>query len=154
MIELKGDIWSVDTKWVCIPTNGCLDKRGNAVMGAGLAAQAAKMNPRMKRPLGNLISNFGNNVYLFYTDHKLGKKIVSFPTKDHWKDNSSLELIEKSAKQLFVLQRERAPRTKVAIPRVGCGLGGLKWEDVKPVLEKELPGNSFIAVDFSSEVEK
>ena len=28
--------------------------------------------------------------------------------------------------------------SRLAIPRIGCGLGGLQWEDVRPVLEETL----------------
>jgi O-acetyl-ADP-ribose deacetylase (regulator of RNase III) len=26
----------------------------------------------------------------------------------------------------------------VALPRIGCGVGGLSWDDVKPLIEKQL----------------
>jgi O-acetyl-ADP-ribose deacetylase (regulator of RNase III) len=57
--------------------------------------------------------------------------IINFPTKDHWKSRSRLGDI---AAGLVDLRRVLAELEieSVAIPPLGCGLGGLRWDDVRP----------------------
>ena len=61
--------------------------------------------------------------------------IVNFPTKIHWRDPSKLEYVEEStivlSEWLIDTERDFIVKT-VAIPKVGCGLGGLDWKIVKP----------------------
>jgi len=63
------------------------------------------------------------------------KYVVNFPTKRHWKGKSKIEDIESG---LDALVKEIANRKirSVAIPPLGCGLGGLSWEQVKPMIQK------------------
>ena len=59
--------------------------------------------------------------------------IINFPTKNHWKDPSCLEWIrnglEDMANKIALLDIK-----SVAIPPLGCGNGGLKWEDIQPLI--------------------
>jgi len=61
--------------------------------------------------------------------------IVNFPTKNHWREKSRIEDIE-SGLQSLAEAVERYEIKSVAIPALGCGLGGLGWNDVKPLIEK------------------
>ena len=58
------------------------------------------------------------------------------PTKDHWRNPSSLDIIGASLEALRVVLVARAaehgPLESLAIPKLGCGLGQLKWHDVWP----------------------
>lgn len=56
---------------------------------------------------------------------KQRRKVIYFPTKNHWKRPSTYEYIEKGLKSLRKLEL-----TSVAIPALGCGLGGLNPEVV------------------------
>lgn len=67
-----------------------------------------------------------------------GKLIFNFPTKIHWKDPSDIEYIEKSARTLVAWCKRYGNKKKIAVPKVGCGLGGLDWNTVKPKLVKIL----------------
>lgn len=60
--------------------------------------------------------------------------MILFPTKDHWRHPSRLEWIKNG---LGALQKAAAvlELQSVAIPALGCGLGGLSWEKIRPVLE-------------------
>ncbi|MEF3697005.1 type II toxin-antitoxin system antitoxin DNA ADP-ribosyl glycohydrolase DarG [Desulfolutivibrio sp.] len=60
--------------------------------------------------------------------------IVNFPTKRHWKGHSRLEDIEAGLNAL-VQDVRRLGITSIAIPPLGCGLGGLSWSDVKARIE-------------------
>lgn len=63
--------------------------------------------------------------------------IVNFPTKRHWKGKSRLEDIEVG---LVALKAEIASRgiASIALPPLGCGLGGLDWSEVRPKIETAL----------------
>ena len=50
---------------------------------------------------------------------------------------SDINLIDKSIKQLVELTNQMGWET-VVLPRIGCGNGGLNWDDVKPVIEPYL----------------
>lgn len=59
-----------------------------------------------------------------------GFTIINFPTKFHWKDKSHIEDIKSGLKCLIDVISELGVKS-VAIPALGCGLGGLKWDLVK-----------------------
>jgi len=63
--------------------------------------------------------------------------IINFPTKGHWKARSRLADIDSGLVDLrrVLLEREI---TSVAIPPLGCGLGGLAWSDVQPRIAEAL----------------
>lgn len=65
------------------------------------------------------------------------KYIVNFPTKRHWKGSSRIEDIDAG---LHALAQEihRLGIKSVAVPPLGCGNGGLCWEDVRPRIEAAL----------------
>lgn len=59
------------------------------------------------------------------------KYIINFPTKRHWKAKSRTEDIDSGLKALVAEVRKRGIRS-IAIPPLGCGLGGLNWDEVRP----------------------
>jgi O-acetyl-ADP-ribose deacetylase (regulator of RNase III) len=60
--------------------------------------------------------------------------IINFPTKRHWRGKSRLEDIE-SGLVALVGEVRRLGITSIAVPPLGCGLGGLNWNDVRPQIE-------------------
>ncbi|MDR0441477.1 MAG: macro domain-containing protein [Candidatus Accumulibacter sp.] len=61
--------------------------------------------------------------------------IVNFPTKRHWRDKSYIEHVEAGLADLVEVVRSRGIRA-IAIPALGCGLGGLDWKEVRPCIER------------------
>jgi len=61
--------------------------------------------------------------------------IINFPTKRHWRDRSLIEDIESGLAALVETIKEFNIQS-VAIPPLGCGLGGLQWNSVRPVIDK------------------
>jgi len=132
MIELvKGDIFKSECQALVNPVN-C-----DGVMGAGLALKFKK--------------KFPHNFYDYETALKIGElkpgkvftclyykqEIINFPTKNHWRDNSTYTLITTGLDALQKEIKERGIKS-VAVPALGCGLGGLNWNDVLPLIETRL----------------
>lgn len=63
--------------------------------------------------------------------------VVNFPTKRHWKDPSRYEDVEAGLKALREYLQAQGKVT-VALPALGCGLGGLSWERVFPMIQTYL----------------
>ena len=133
----KGDLFESGADILVNPVN-CV-----GVMGTGLALQFKKRFPRMFRDYKELCASRAltlSNVSLVSDSSKSGPvKIFLFPTKGHWRDSSSLDRIEDSLMVLRYHLRSRHNRGySIAIPQIGCGLGGLKWTEVRPLIEKHL----------------
>lgn len=60
--------------------------------------------------------------------------IINFPTKRHWRGMSLMEDIETGLKALIQEVQVRKIKS-IAIPPLGCGLGGLEWAKVRPLIE-------------------
>lgn len=61
------------------------------------------------------------------------KWFLLFPTKNHWKQGSDIKGIEQGLEWLQNNYQRHGVRS-LAVPALGCGLGGLKWEDVGPLM--------------------
>lgn len=59
--------------------------------------------------------------------------IINFPTKRHWRQASRLEWIVEGLVDLRQVILDRHIRS-IAIPPLGCGNGGLDWEQVRPAI--------------------
>lgn len=65
------------------------------------------------------------------------KWFLLFATKRHWRDNSDLQGIDEGLRWLAENGRAEGI-TSIALPALGCGLGGLDWKDVGPVMCRHL----------------
>jgi hypothetical protein len=129
MLETVGDIWEyAETAVIVITTNGSLTKDGRAVLGRGVAKQAATLFPGFAEKLGRLVAEQGSHVF------DLGCGIVSFPVEETAWSLPDLRIISRSAEELLILADQSGWR-RVVVPRPGCGGGGLTWKDVQPLLE-------------------
>lgn len=112
-------------------------------MGKGLALQFAKKFPAMEREYiimcrRGLIKVGAIHAWPF-EDEMQGKTrwIYNFPTKEHWSRPSYLDYIKAGLEDLVRLIQTDNIKS-IAIPRLGCGLGGLDWKDVKPLIESAM----------------
>ncbi len=62
-----------------------------------------------------------------------GGWILQVPTKKHWRDKSPLELVRASIKAIGPACARHGIR-RIAVPPLGCGLGGLDPQAVRPLL--------------------
>lgn len=143
--EIVADIWDkqFENDIKVITTNGNVKKDSRAVMGKGLALQASLKYFDLDMKLGENILYNGNRVF-YYPEYK----IITFPTKHNWWENSDLDLIYKSMIQLYNLCCYFNIK-KVIFTHVGCNNGGLNWKNVKLKINDILSNNNieFIIVE-------
>ena len=63
--------------------------------------------------------------------------IINFPTKRHWRQKSRLSDIRLGLVDLVDVIKKLGIKS-VALPPLGCGNGGLDWDDVRPAIEEAL----------------
>lgn len=94
-------------------------------------------------------------MFVFKTDRLAGPRyIVNFPTKRHWRDKSRMDDIEAGLDALAVEIRKRKI-CSIALPALGCGLGGLDWAVVRERIEArlgKLDGVRIVAFEPDSKV--
>src|SRR5687767_10030200 len=93
MLKSAGNLWTYPAEYRLITTNGVVKSNGELVMGAGVAKQAKEKYPNLPKVLGQYVSLYGNRPFILTNE-----KLITFPTKEHFKEDSDLILIEKSAK--------------------------------------------------------
>lgn len=133
MLEKACDFWLETAEYRCILTNGALSGEGEAILETPFAVQAASRYHGLASDLGRLIAARGNHVHL------IRPGLVSFPTKQYQWAKPTLDVIERSARELA----ELVGTAKTLLPRPGCADGELTWEAVSPVLAS-LPDNVII----------
>lgn len=136
MIEYKtGDIFSAGTQAI-VNTVNCV-----GVMGRGLALQFKQRFPDNFKAYAAACKQQAVNpgkmlVYRLPTTNT-PQYIINFPTKRHWRNASRMEDIASGLNDLVqVIHDQRI--TSIAIPPLGCGLGGLDWSEVRQTLETAL----------------
>lgn len=140
MHEAIADLWTFHDRGavVAVTTSGLVGRDGLARLGRGVARQAGERFPWFAARLGALVTARGHHV------QHVGERIVSFPVEHHPLERPDPALIYRSAIELACLA-QREGWTFVALPRPGCGGGGLEWNDVRPLLAPVLD-DRFVAV--------
>lgn len=127
----NGNLFDAGTEALVNPVN-CV-----GTMGKGLALQFKNRFPEAFRAYSHACADaiIKPGVVFVYVDK--GKTIFHLPTKRHWRDNSRLTDVVAGLDALRAQIGQTAVRS-VAVPALGCGLGGLRWTDVKPRIESAL----------------
>lgn len=128
----RGNILKADTEAIVNAVN-CV-----GVMGKGLALQFKKAYPanfelyQTKCNSGEVATG---RMLIFETGAAQNPRyIINFPTKQHWRAQSQIEFIDSGLVSLVESVTELKIRS-LAIPGLGCGLGGLNWNEVRPRIE-------------------
>jgi O-acetyl-ADP-ribose deacetylase (regulator of RNase III) len=130
MIEIAhGDILTASAE-ALVNTVNCV-----GVMGRGIALQFRKAFPE-NFTVYEAACEHGEvkpgEMLVYETGLLTGPRfIINFPTKRHWKGKSQMADIEAGLPAL-VAEIERRGIRSVAVPPLGCGLGGLDWNQVRP----------------------
>jgi O-acetyl-ADP-ribose deacetylase (regulator of RNase III) len=141
MIELcRGDVLNASVE-ALVNTVNCV-----GIMGRGVALQFRKAFPRnyeiYKAACDRKQLRPGKMLVYELNRLENPRFIINFPTKRHWRGDSKMEDIESGLRALLSEVKNRGIKS-IAIPPLGCGLGGLDWEEVRPRIVKafdELPG--------------
>lgn len=145
MILERGNMWDVfgKTDLFLITTNPVVRKDGYAVMGAGIAKQAATKYPEIPKSFGQLLENSDDSRDKCGWICTLnGQAIGYFMVKDHWANTARVDIIAESIDDLKSwLTSHKYSRVDLNFP--GIGNGKLKREDVLPLLE-QLPDSVHI----------
>lgn len=108
-------------------------------MGAGLALDAAERYPEIeaiyKKACKDGTLAIGKPLL---TSSRDGKILLLFPTKNDWRNRSEIEYIESGIKYFNeqIITNFSIGQMPLHIPKLGCGLGGLDWREVNPIIEK------------------
>jgi len=107
------------------------------VMGKGLAAEYRKLYPEMFERYREICSNQLLEVGKLWLWKGPTQWVLNFPTKVHWRHPSKIQYVEAGLKKFAQTFEERGI-TEIAFPRLGCGNGGLEWDDVRALMEHYL----------------
>jgi len=93
-------------------------------MGKGIASDLKKYYPEMFKEYKNCCDTNNLNIGDLYL----------YKTSNNWRSPSKLEYIEKGLQKL-IKDSTKLQINNIAMPKLGCGNGGLDWEsEVKPIL--------------------
>jgi len=130
---IQGDILKADAE-ALVNTVNCV-----GVMGRGIALQFRKAFPENFKLYKSVCDaeqlNPGQVLVCDLNRFENPRYIINFPTKKHWKGKSRIGDIESGLKALVDEIKKRSIQS-IAIPPLGCGLGGLSWGQVRPLIEK------------------
>ena len=134
MIELtQGNILKADAE-ALVNTVNCV-----GVMGKGIALQFKKAFPENFRAYEAACRHkeiSPGRMFVFETGQIFNPRyVINFPTKRHWRGRSRYEDIIAGTKALVEELRNRNIHS-IAIPPLGCGLGGLNWHRVRAIIEE------------------
>lgn len=111
------------------------------VMGKGVALQFRRAFPENYEAYAAAVTHgevVPGRVFSWESNRLDGPRLIlNFPTKRHWRGRSRLIDIEAGLDDLRRVLIERDVRS-VALPALGCGLGGLDWADVRERIEAAL----------------
>jgi len=136
MIEFRqGDILTADVE-ALVNTVNCV-----GIMGRGIALQFRNAFPDNFRAYQAACKRGEvqpRRMFVFDTNQLTNPRhIINFPTKRHWRGKSRLADI-KAGLPALVAEIKRLRIRSVAIPPLASGLGGLNWNDVRPLIVQAL----------------
>jgi O-acetyl-ADP-ribose deacetylase (regulator of RNase III) len=137
---ISGNIFQSKAQCLINPVN-CV-----GVMGAGLALEYKRLYPTMFTAYKKLCDEgtlrVGQVAFYALKQHP-GKIICLFPTKNHWREKSTLDIVNTSLR-VFIKYAPRMKIQSVAIPKIGAGLGGLNFKlHVQPLIERHFDGTNY-----------
>jgi O-acetyl-ADP-ribose deacetylase (regulator of RNase III) len=133
MIQLQqGDMLEADVEALVNAVNT------KGVMGKGIALQFKKAYPAMFKAYHKACRVGEVQTGKMHTFDRgvseCPRYIINFPTKAHWRLPSKIEYIQDGLSALVLEVKHNAIQS-IAIPALGCGLGGLEWDEVFPMIQ-------------------
>ncbi len=129
-MHLNENIFEASACAIVIPVNTA------GAAGKGLAKQAANRWPLWKHAYKQACEDGRLRVGAVVAHHIPGCPVlVDVPTKRHWRERSTRSIIETGLNALSDWLLRHPEVHSIAVPALGCGLGGMTWETVAPLLE-------------------
>jgi O-acetyl-ADP-ribose deacetylase (regulator of RNase III) len=128
---IKGNLFNSKCQTI-VNTVNCV-----GVMGKGIALQYKKMYPDMFQSYKNICDQKLLEPGMLQLWKGPDKWVLNFPTKNHWRAPSNIDWVISGLEKFVETYKERGI-TSIAFPQLGCANGGLKWEDVGPLMKKYL----------------
>lgn len=130
MLELvSGNMFDASVEALVNPVNTV------GVMGKGLALQFKRSYPENYRCYRQACRSGELTVGKVFTfdagDRRRPRYVINVPTKEHFRGGSTLAIVQAGIDAL-VAEVRRLGVGSLAVPALGCGLGGLAWVDVFP----------------------
>lgn len=149
MIRETGDMFNMygKTDNFLVTTNSYIRTDDALLMRRGAAFELAKRNPSIPYAFGRHIKQSCGDLSDYHCiilpqwdeNHKV-VGVGAFQVKRHYSDLADLELIKRSTEHLTYLAVHVSPHERFDINYPGIGNGGLKHNDVQPIIET-LPDN-------------
>jgi appr-1-p processing enzyme family protein len=141
-IVSNGDIFNTECEALVNPVNI------KGIMGKGLALAFKTKYPahfeNYKRACQS--GEMTTEKVLAYQEIN-GPMIICLATKDDWKNSSKIEYVSAGLDDLARQIKALGIRS-IAIPKLGCGLGGLDWGKVRPLIVEKLSSLDGINVEI------
>lgn len=147
--ERAGDLFSYDGPVIGHGVNTA------GVMGAGIAKEFKRRWPEMFKEYQHLCENGRLNPgEIFPYEVGPGNLVLNLATQDKPGKRARWNWISSAIQEAAtVVPKIFAECQEFAIPRIGCGIGGLQWENVKQVIRSTTPPYDFTVVVYSLEGE-
>ena len=108
------------------------------VMGKGVALEFKKRYPEMYHLYRDHCKAGRFRVGQLWLYRTLGRWVLNFPTKAHWRSPSKTEYIRAGLEKFIATYQDRGIDS-ISFPLLGCGNGGLDFDtQVRPLMEHHL----------------
>ena len=140
-----GDLWEGRADWRVITTNLCVRSDGVAVMGRGVARQAADRFPGLPARYGADLRRGIAGLDPIVLEPSPGYGILCLPVKRRWSEPADLGLIEGALRELAGFAASR-PQEIIRMPVPGVGFGEADPAAVARLLDRYLGEHANVVV--------
>lgn len=130
MLEKVCNLWIEPAQYRAVLTSGAINSDGTAVLDSDCAIEAKQRFADLDIDLGRLLASRGTHV------HMVRPGLISFPIKQFRWSGVSLEIVERSARELAELVGD----AKTLLPKPPAGEPGPSSDEITSVLST-LPDN-------------
>lgn len=131
---------------ITLATEDCIISAANTVgvMGKGVAKAIKTRYPWCYHPYKKACANNEiepGDIFVVKIEglERDSPIIIHAATKKHWRNKSKIEWVIRCFKNLRDYAEDNQCRS-MAVPKLGCGLGGLDWKDVEDEMESIFVG--------------
>ncbi len=107
------------------------------VMGKGIALKFKKRFPAMYAEYVEVCKQGALQPGTLWLYTASSPWVLSFPTKQHWRQPAKIEYIEGGLQQ-FAETYHGLGIASIAFPQIGAGAGGLDWAEVRALMDRYL----------------